>query len=186
MIAAFTGSTKFENQTMNKLEQFNKDYDLEFRNKLYRAALKECGNLHADDVVQKTSVIMWNKYDSYRQGTCFFAWGLTIMDYVLRNLFRKVNKSLVIQDQDKFEIVTERMPYEAQGEVHSEVLDKLNRRMEELKPDERNLLNAVYLQGKDIREWAIENGKAPQTAFNKMNIIKKKSLCNKLDQGVII
>jgi len=158
---------------MSNLEQFNKDYDLELRNKLYRAALKECGNLYADDVVQKTSIIMWDKYDTYIQGTCFFAWGLSIMHYVLLNLFRGIRRSVVVQDQDKFDLAAEKMIHENDNVSYAIDL-KIEQAMQQLTTMEVKLLKAVYLEGKDVKEWATENGKAPQTVFNKISTIKKK------------
>jgi RNA polymerase sigma-70 factor (ECF subfamily) len=158
---------------MNKLDLFNKDYDLELRNKLYRIALKACGNLYADDVVQKASVIMWEKYDTYNQGTSFFNWANKIMSNVMSNLFRSINRNVVLQDHDKFELVAEKTTHESNSTPQA-VDDKLEQAMIQLNHAEIELLNAVYIQGKGIKEWAIENGKAPQTVFNKINSIKKK------------
>ena len=43
----------------------------------------------AEDIMQDTSTIMWSKFDDYRAGTDFTAWGVKIAKYRISEYFKK-------------------------------------------------------------------------------------------------
>ena len=46
----------------------------------------------AEDILQETTITMWEKYDTYQQGTDFVAWAVTIAKYKILE-FRRKNKA---------------------------------------------------------------------------------------------
>lgn len=59
------------------------------------------GNPDARDVLQKTNVVLWEKRNSFQEGTNFRAWALTCARFtVLDYLKRRKGKSFVFLDDD--------------------------------------------------------------------------------------
>ncbi|AQT69765.1 RNA polymerase sigma factor [Anaerohalosphaera lusitana] len=56
----------------------------------------------ADDIMQETSVTMWEKFDDFEQDTDFSAWGIKIARYKIMNYRQKhsgKNKQFYLSDQ---------------------------------------------------------------------------------------
>ena len=62
----------------------------------------------ADDIMQETISIMWKKYDTYKPGTDFFAWAVTIAKYVLMTFRRKQNNNPIKFNDEALKLLEEK------------------------------------------------------------------------------
>lgn len=130
------------------------------------------GNRHdAEDVLQRASVTMWKRFDSFQSGTDFMAWASTVAFYEARNFQRTAARSrLQFGDALLDVLAAERVPDSAQMDARH---DALGACMEKLDDAGRSLVEAAYLEGGDIGLLAERLGRARQTLYNKLNIIRR-------------
>jgi hypothetical protein len=113
---------------------------------------------------------MWNKYNTFDKNTDFVKWAYTIVALVARNANRSMLAAPVVQDQELYDIRSESWKTEQDHNTHL----KLEETLEKLDSDERALLEAVYIDGERIDEYARVQGKPRQTVYNQLCEIKKR------------
>ena len=93
----------------------------------------------AEDILQETMAIMWEKFEQYEPGTDFAAWGTTIAKYRIYN-FRKKHKPLLQNE------VIELIKVEASNFFDSidEHLSTLKKCISELSHRDKKLLKMRY------------------------------------------
>ena len=130
------------------------------------------GNRHdAEDVLQRTSITLWRKFSSFEKGTNFAAWASTVAFYEARNFQRMSSRGRVQFGEALLEILsTERVSDLSKTEARHEALGHC---MESLDDAGRRLVEAAYLEGSDIGLLAEQLGRARQTLYNKLNIIRR-------------
>lgn len=130
------------------------------------------GNRHdAEDVLQRTSVTLWRKFASFERGTNFSAWAGTVAFYEARNFQRMAARSRLQFGDTLLEILSaERAVDMVQTDARH---DALSHCMEKLDDSGRQLIEAAYLEGSDIGLLAEKLGRAKQTLYNKLNIIRR-------------
>ena len=151
---------------------------LENKNKFISYLNSKCTNCYSDDIFQRACLIMWNKFDSFEEGTSFCAWGMQIIKNEFRNFFRKVNRNPVLFSQDHFDSNFESLIYEEN--LNDDSLEDMKILISRLDKDSQKFIN-LYLQGDQIDQIAKRVGKSKQTFYNKFCKIKKylKSLKEK-------
>ncbi len=130
------------------------------------------GNRHdAEDVLQRTSITLWRKFETFERGTNFAAWASTVAFYEARNFQRMSARSRLVFSDALLEILsTER----ANDITHTDARhEALGHCMEKLDDSGRRLVEAAYLEGSDIGLLADQLGRARQTLYNKLNIIRR-------------
>ena len=130
------------------------------------------GNRHdAEDVLQRTSVTLWRKFATFEKGTSFGAWASTVAFYEAKNFQRMGARSRLQFGDALMEIISAER---AQDIVHTDARhDALGHCMEKLDESGRRLVEAAYLEGSDIGLLAEQLGRAKQTLYNKLNIIRR-------------
>ena len=130
------------------------------------------GNRHdAEDVLQRTSVTLWRKFATFEKGTNFPAWASTVAFYEARNFQRMAARSRLQFGDALLEILSaERVGDMGQTDARHDALDRC---MEKLDDAGRKLVEAAYLDGSDIGVLAEQLGRAKQTLYNKLNIIRR-------------
>lgn len=130
------------------------------------------GNRHdAEDVFQRTSIALWRKFSKFERGTNFPAWASTVAFYEARNFQRLAARSRLHFSDTLLEILSqERVADMAHTDARH---DALQHCMEKLDDSGRRLVEAAYLEGSDIGLLADQLGRARQTLYNKLNIIRR-------------
>lgn len=125
----------------------------------------------AEDVLQKASVTMWEKFDSFQEGTDFVAWASTIAFYTARNFQRLASRSpLQFNDALLDTLSAERLDDLPQIDQRTGALEHCITRLNE---SDRQLVVAAYMDGAAIGELAARVNRAPQTLYNKLNFIRR-------------
>ena len=140
--------------------------------KLLGYLLSLLGRWHdAQDVLQRASVLMWQKYGSFESGTDFMAWASTVCFYEAKVFQRTASRSATHFDDDLLALL---------AEERSEDLKRQERRIEvleacldSLRDDDRRLLRASCAGHGDITALAARMGRAPRTLWNKLAILRR-------------
>jgi RNA polymerase sigma-70 factor (ECF subfamily) len=124
----------------------------------------------AEDVVQRASVIMWNKYDLFDNSTNFVKWACNIVALEANNIYRSLVRRPTIQDQELYERLAETCEDESEKTDQDSIAETLGM----LDADERELLTLAYLDSARLDEYAEKKGKSKQTIYNKLCLLKKR------------
>jgi RNA polymerase sigma-70 factor, ECF subfamily len=125
----------------------------------------------AEDVFQRTSLILWKKFPEYDASGSFFSWACGVAFYEVKNFIRVAQrKRLQFRDD-----VIQQLADERAGVPQL----KLNQRaaalqdcIKKLKEKDRKLVNQVYRDQTPVKELAEATGAAVQTLYNRLNQIR--------------
>ena len=128
----------------------------------------------AEDILQDVLTEMWNKFDQFKPGTNFAAWGCTIAKYKVIE-FRRKNRNSRLQFNDDLVRILE---YESQnhnqsGSVYAEALECC---LQKLAPKEIGLLKHRYENDMTLKEIAHQVGISFQGVHKAISIIHVKLL----------
>jgi RNA polymerase sigma-70 factor (ECF subfamily) len=139
---------------------------------LLRYVMSLVGNRDdAEDVLQRASVTMWRRFDTFDQGSDFIAWATTVAFYEVRNFQRVTGRSRLKFDDDLMNtLAAERAN---QLSRHRTRFDALQECVAELPSGRRELVEAVYTHGEDVATVAKRVGRATQTVYNRLSAIRQ-------------
>lgn len=139
---------------------------------LLRYVMTLLGNRHdAEDVLQRASLVMWRRFGSFEPGTDFIAWATTVAFYEVRNFQRVTGRCRLKFDDELVEtLAAERVQHVRQWSARTEALELC---VEKLDAASRALVEAVYTDGMQAIEVARQQGCAPKTLYNKLNVIRR-------------
>jgi RNA polymerase sigma-70 factor (ECF subfamily) len=139
---------------------------------LQRYVMSLVGNRHdAEDVLQRASVVMWRRFDTFDKGSDFIAWSTTVAFYEVRNFQRVTGRSRLAFDDELMQtLAAERAQHVRQWSPRMEALEAC---VEKLDTASRDLVEAVYTQGVEVDVIARQQERAAQTIYNKLNFIRR-------------
>ncbi len=124
----------------------------------------------ADDILQETTKLMWEKFGQYKFGTDFLAWGRRIAYFLILEYYRKKKKdnSFYYDEQliKKLEKNTEKF-----SDSSKEYMLHLNSCMKKLKEHDRNLLKLKYFENKKVKDLASRFGCSVQYVYRNFSRI---------------
>ena len=117
------------------------------------------GHPDAKDVLQKTNVVLWEKRNSFQEGTNFRAWALTCARFtVLDHLKRLKGKSTVLFDDELMETMASEAP-DRLGSADRR-LQALEHCLGKLRPQDRELLEFRYESDRPLAEYSSHVGRS--------------------------
>lgn len=123
----------------------------------------------AEDVLQETSVVLWRKFPEYRPGTSFVSWACSVAHNMVRNALAKKHRCRVMFDEALLTVVA------AEVNQMSDELDLgrsvLVECLDELPPDDRELINLRYEVGATIKSVAASVGRSAEGMYKAMRRI---------------
>ena len=139
---------------------------------LLRYVMSVVGNRDdAEDVLQRASVTMWRRFETFDPDSDFMAWATTVAFYEVRNFQRVSGRSRLKFDDDLMKtLAVERAQGLAQ---HYSRFDALQECVGELPVASRELIEAVYTRGEDVATVAQQIGRATQTLYNRLNAVRR-------------
>lgn len=130
----------------------------------------------AEDIYQETVSMMWDKIDTFKMGTDFVAWAVTIAKFKVLE-FRAKQKKSKIQFTDK---IYETIESSAGSKIHAvqDRLDVLKRCIWELSEQEKDLLKLRYDLDLSFQKISLRIGKTAPAVQRTIAIIHSKlALC---------
>ncbi|MCD6052235.1 MAG: polymerase sigma factor [Verrucomicrobia bacterium] len=125
----------------------------------------------AEDVLQRASLTMWRKFGEFDQTLDFFAWASSFAFYEAKNFQRVAARSkLHFDDELMARLAEERM---VDLELKDARFEAMERCVEELDATSRDLVREFYLNDMQVEALAQRSGRAPQTLYNKLSILRR-------------
>ena len=125
----------------------------------------------AEDVLQRASVTLWRRFDTFTPGTDFLAWASTVCFYEAKNFQRMAARSKLVFSDALLEVLAhERI---ADIPAQDARIHALRDCLAKLDDSGRMLLEAAYLDRTNIGHIASQLGRAPQTLYNKLNTLRR-------------
>lgn len=123
----------------------------------------------ASDVLQDTVALMWERFETYRDGTNFGAWGVTIARFKLLEYFKENRqKFAAISDE-----LLEKISHTAQN--HIETIDErtsaLRQCLEKLNIRDRKLIQIRYEKAMKVKDIAAKINRPIQGLYQAMSRI---------------
>ncbi|MBU6303627.1 MAG: sigma-70 family RNA polymerase sigma factor [Verrucomicrobia bacterium] len=141
--------------------------------KLHGYLMGILGRRHdAEDVLQRASVRMWQKFGDFAPGTNFVAWASTFCFYEAKNFLRLTARSPLRFDDDLLATLAgerlEDLP------LRERRLDALEACFAKLEPPDQTLIRAAYLDDDAINTVATRMDRAPQTLYNRLYQLRRR------------
>jgi RNA polymerase sigma-70 factor, ECF subfamily len=126
----------------------------------------------ADDLLQETNIVLWNKNHEYRLGTNFMTWACQIAYLKVKNFLRTKNRSrLYFNEKILDELSDIRMNH---SEVHAIQSMLLVNCLEKLSSESQQLLKLRYDGKHSILEVANQMGRPVGSLYNSLSQIRHK------------
>ena len=126
----------------------------------------------ADDILQDTTKIMWEKFGEYKSGTDFLAWGRKIAYYNVLEYFRRKKKEngLCFDEQlaDKLSINSEKV-----SDSSKEYVYHLNSCIDKLNDKDQELLKHRYFENSDVKSMAAKFGCSVQYVYRNISRVQQ-------------
>ena len=122
----------------------------------------------AEDVLQETSIVLWDKFDEFDQvDGNFIAWSFKVAFYNCQNFRRKKGRSKVIFSEQVFNAVADKS---------ARMVDQLDQRhellavcIEKLNPQDRDLLRLRYDLNSSIEATAQKCGRTTTAVYKALS-----------------
>jgi RNA polymerase sigma-70 factor (ECF subfamily) len=125
----------------------------------------------SEDVLQRASMTMWRKFAEFDASKDFFAWASSFAFYEARNFQRVSARGRLHFDDELLErLADERAADLEQREARLAAMDRC---VEELDHPGRELVREFYLHQTGVAALAERLGRAPQTVYNKLNVLRR-------------
>ncbi len=158
-----------QQQTMDDLtSQFLKHY-VENQRRIYgliRSLVPRCQD--ADDVMQETTAVMWQKFREFQPGTNFSAWGNRIAHLLVLKHYQK-NKNLPSFKPEILDEITKDAHILNKQMTHR--LDALLSCLKKLSSDDRELVKWRYEQNTSVKEISQKQNIASHTIYRSLGRI---------------
>jgi RNA polymerase sigma-70 factor (ECF subfamily) len=148
---------------------------LENERRLYGYILTLLANqADADDVLQESSLVMWDKFDEQHPPDDFAAWGCRIAYFKVLDYFKKSQRSRVRFSQEMLERVAETLVEQGDSLQLDERREALDECIAKLRPRERDLLACRFAQGATTRSTADQFGRSADAVYKMLAKIRLK------------
>lgn len=111
----------------------------------------------AREVLQATCVKLWQKAAEWNPDTKFLPWAFTVARFVALSHLRDKMRDRLVLDEDVVLAMAEET--EAAAGAFTKRHEALEHCLQRVKPEQRGLLHAHYLEGRSVREIAQSEGR---------------------------
>ena len=127
----------------------------------------------AEDVFQRTSLVLWEKFDDFDPQRDFLKWACGVAYYEVRNHFRtKGRDRLCFNDELMNTIADQRLTQPKQSERTAALKLCLGK----FDDSERRLVIQAYAGEGNIKQLAEREGRAAQTIYNRLSQLRRRLL----------
>lgn len=103
----------------------------------------------AADILQETNIVLWQKFEQFEIGTCFFAWAREIARIAVLRYRQRSSRRIVPIDPVLLEQLASEFADEIQALPSAEE-EALEECLEKLRPADRKLILARYTSGAGV------------------------------------
>lgn len=110
------------------------------------------GCAEADDVVQKTNLVLWRKSSDWDPQTNFLTWAIAVAHFEVLAFYRDSARDRLLFEPDVVEEMTKAAEEQTSSVANTGRGVALADCLRTMKPEHQNLLNRRYAQGYSIKE----------------------------------
>lgn len=107
----------------------------------------------AEDLYQRTSVVLWKKFDQYEPGTSFASWAMRVAYFEICDYRKRLARAKVTFSQEIFDILAEKVAKLTEEEDDSR-REALEACLAGLSDQNRELIRMRYLEGLEVDDVA--------------------------------
>ncbi|MFG0296298.1 MAG: sigma-70 family RNA polymerase sigma factor [Maioricimonas sp. JB045] len=154
----------------DRYAEFVREYTRAYH-RLYSFILSLVGNVHeADDLMQETGILLWQKFDDYASGTSFLRWARAVARNLAYRYYRSRKQACFSFDTDVMaKLAAAHVSAEEWLEVRREVLADC---VEKLSLAERKLLDRCYAEHGSVKATAAEMNKTENAISKRLSRIR--------------
>ena len=121
----------------------------------------------AEDLLQETCSIMWNKFEQFEHGTDFVAWGISIARYRVLTFRRKaVTRRVCFNEKLMHQIADSSAEVWSQSDAR---LDALQLCLADLREKDRELVRLRYFAENSTKQTAEQLGRSTDSVYKSLN-----------------
>ena len=120
----------------------------------------------ADDIMQETATVMWEKFHEYERGTDFAAWAVTIARFKILNFRRKQGRSIVHYSTETLDVISELAAQKIEG--GDSLVPYLRDCLSKLKPKDLHLIQVRYSENITTKALAARIGRSVHGVYSAM------------------
>ena len=120
----------------------------------------------ADDLLQETAAVMWNKFEEFEEGTNFAAWAISIARYRVLSFRKKQRKKEIQFSAEMLDIIASRVV--PMLDTMEERLEALENCLTKLNGNDRDLIQMRYEQDTSVKEIAKRVNRPVQGLYKAM------------------
>jgi RNA polymerase sigma-70 factor, ECF subfamily len=146
---------------------------MEHRHRIYAFIAKQLVNpADAEDLFQKTSIVLWKKMQDFDPEGSFFHWACGVAFNEVRNFLTVQRRSRLHFDVELIELLAEEA--RSEGELSESRLSALQHCMEHLSTRQQEILRRCYTGASTITEVAEELGRERGALYKQLARLKDK------------
>ena len=123
----------------------------------------------ADDIMQETTIVMYEKFDSFEKGSDFLSWANTIAKYKTIEFLKKRKRNKVFINQEIIDLIEQESQEHLQKQ--DERLDALRKCVSLLPRIDRKLLHIRYHENANVKDIANRFGCSFQKIYRNISRI---------------
>jgi RNA polymerase sigma-70 factor, ECF subfamily len=129
----------------------------------------------AEDICQRSCIVMWKKFDEYDAHRSFLAWACGIARFETLNYCRSVGSDRLLFKSDVMHLLAGTLD-EIPDEALDDRLGALRRCVQKLPATQQSMLSRVYADGCSCETVAKEMGCSLRTVYNRMSLVRRRLL----------
>jgi RNA polymerase sigma-70 factor, ECF subfamily len=122
----------------------------------------------AEDVFQDTSVVLWEKFDTYESGTNFRAWACRIAYFQVQNHRRAMGRLKTLSDEAFEALAADALALVEERDVRGEALNEC---LEKLRDVDRRLLEQKYFGQMTTAQLAEQRAQSTHSIYRALTRI---------------
>lgn len=119
----------------------------------------------ADDILQETTLLMWEKFENFQDGTNFSAWGISIARNKILQHYRKEKRQPLMFDDAALQNLADQSSVFNFGDDRIDILKECTNK---LPLEDRKLLELRYLDNINIKQIAQKINRSTSVLYRKM------------------
>jgi RNA polymerase sigma-70 factor (ECF subfamily) len=127
----------------------------------------------AQDVLQRTSLILWRKFDQFDPETSFLSWANRVAFYESKNFLRTSARDRHTFSDELLEKIAEERGSHLEVDS-SRQISALKQCLKKLNAKDNDLLRRVYQDREAVVQLSAESGNAVQTIYNQLFRLRRK------------
>jgi len=132
------------------------------------------GSDDAEDVLQNTNVVVWEKMEGFTPGTDFRAWLFAIARNMVKAQFRANKRHHSPSVDEELMLAIDEVWSQRSTQDTTRKQRALDRCLEQLKPLEKNLIHVRYTKGNNLEHYAKEIGRPADSLRTTLSRVRAK------------